>query len=67
MDCMDTARMHVEQHLPGEPLHPAELGLLRQVHEAKFDKNGEFQGTTKVMDLKVRSGLAGSTVTDCPG
>ena len=68
--------MHMEQHLPadhlhplvrGSPLHPAELGLLLQVHEAKFDKHGGFQGTAKVMDLKVRSDMAGSTRTDCPG
>ena len=57
----------MEQHLSADPLHPAELGLLFQVHEAKFDKHGEFQGTTKVMDLKVRSDLAASTMSDCPG
>ncbi len=69
------APMHMEQHLPadhfhpaeGLPLQPAKLGFLFQVHEAKFDKHGEFQGTTKVMDLKVRSDAAGSTMTEYSG
>ena len=53
--------------LRGSPLYPAGLGFLLQVHEANFNKLGEFQGTTKVMDLKVRRDSAGSTMIDSPG